>query len=303
MSETTARPPAAQLGIPHQTPPLAEGRAEAEQLTGTPATWELKKNRGSTTVWEVTGPTGHWALKIGRSADAAVVARETQVLRHIATVSPTSYGARSKSGRTPDSAWQLTPWLTGPSTWEAFRSVRDGTMDRSQALAAAVDLAAAVGALHQTGWVHGDVQPHHAIHAQGGVRLIGCSWAWHPNLPPSYASHSGLLHLMSPELIHRVESEERPIAPTQPDETYALAAGLWWAATNAWPLDYTHLGIDPATFTAKGLRGVLVRRWPPLGRISTWPQLDEVLRSVLTARPSERPTALNLAQWLRSLPS
>ncbi|MFF2926613.1 MULTISPECIES: hypothetical protein [Bacillati] len=303
MSETTAHPAAAQFGIPRQTTAPAEGRAEAEQLAGTPAGWELKKDRGSTTVWKVTGPVGQWALKIGRSEDAAVVAREAEVLRRIATVPTTSYGARSKSGRTSDSAWQLTPWLEGPSTWEAFRPVRDGGTDRAQALAAAVDLAAAVGALHQSGWVHGDVQPHHSIHARGGVRLIGCSWAWHLKLPPSYASHSGLLHLMSPELMQRVESGQRPIAPSQPDETYALAAGLWWAATNSWPLDYTHLGIDPATFTAKGLREVLVRRWPPLGRISAWPQLEEVLRAVLTARPSERPSALHLAQWLRSLPS
>ncbi|MGA5643337.1 hypothetical protein ACPCTN_31925 [Streptomyces cinereoruber] len=303
MSETTARPAAAQLGIPRQTTAPSEGRAQAEQLAGTPTDWELKKDRGSTTVWRVTGPTGQWALKIGRDEDAAVVAREAEVLRRIATVPPTSYGTHSKSGRASGSAWLLTPWLAGPSTWDAFRAVRDGSLDRSQALAAAVDLATAVGALHQSGWVHGDVQPHHAIHAPGGVRLVGCSWAWHMSLPPSYASHGGLLYLMPPELIRRVEDEQRLIAPSQRDETYTLAASLWWAATNSWPLDYSQLGIDPARFTGKGLREVLVRRWPPLGRIAAWPQLEEVLRAVLTARPNERPSALHLAQWLRSLPS
>ncbi|MEV8105170.1 hypothetical protein [Streptomyces sp. NPDC088135] len=47
----------------------------------------------------------------------------------------------------------------------------------------------------------------------------------------------------------------------------------------------------------------LVRRWPPLGRIAAWPELDEALRPVFTTRPHERPSASQLAQWLRSLPS
>ncbi|MFF1737213.1 hypothetical protein [Streptomyces sp. NPDC058247] len=301
---TTVHPATVLPGIPPQANAPSEGRNEVEQLAGAPATWTLKTDRGDTTVWQVTGPVGQWALKIGRGEGAAVVGREAEVLSSISTTVPTtSYGARAKSGRTPTSAWLITPWLDGPSTWEVLRAVRDGRPDRQDALAAAVDLAAAVGSMHQNGWVHGDVQPHHAIHMRGGVRLIGCSWSWNMQLSPSYAFHGGLLHLMSPELMARVESGQRPLGPSQQDETYALAAGLWWAATNSWPLNYAQLGIDPGKFTAKALREVLMRRWPPLGRISQWPQLEEVLRPVLTTGPRERPPALQLAQWLRALPA
>jgi hypothetical protein len=310
MSETTTSHPAPVLpGIPPQpTNAPLEGRAEAEHLVGTPTRWELKKHGGATSVWQVTGPVGQWALKIGRDEDAAVVGREAEALAHIsATVPTTSYGARAKSGRTSDCAWLLTPWLDGPTTWQAFQCVRDRKRDRSSAHAAAIDLASAVATLHQSGWVHGDVQPHHSIHTRGGVRLIGCSWAWNMQLDtplaPSYSFHGGLLHLMSPELMARVNAGQYPLGPSQPDETYALAASLWWAATNSWPLDYAQLGIDPATFTQTTLLGVLARHWPPLGDIPTWPQLEEVLRPVLTTRADKRPSALELAQRLRTMPA
>ncbi|GHH54824.1 hypothetical protein [Streptomyces candidus] len=298
----TIHPASVLTTIPPQTNAPSEGRAEIEQLAGSPTTWELKTDRGGTTVWRVTGPIGQWALKIGRGEGAAVVGREAEVLGRLhSTVPSASYGARAKSNRASTSAWLLTPWLDGTSTWEVFRAVRDGKTERDEALAAAVDLATAIGSLHQSGWVHGDIQPHHSIHTPSGVRLIGCSWAWNMELAPSYAFHGGLLHLMPPELMARVESGERPVGPSQPDETYALAAGLWWAASNSWPLDYAQIGIDPGKFTAKALRQVLLRRWAPLGHIPEWPQLEEVLRPVLATRPHERPSALQLAQWLRSV--
>lgn len=304
---TTDQVPSALLGNPRPAPAVtpAEGRTEAEKLAGTPATWELKTDRGSTTLWRVTGPMGQWALKVGHGEGTVVVAREAEVLIRIgATVPTTSYGARAKSGGTSTSAWLLTPWLEGPSSWDALRPVRDGKLDQRQAaLAAAADLAAAVGALHHAGWVHGDIQPHHSIHMPGGVRLIGCSWAWHTGIAPSYAFHGGLLHLMSPELMTRAAAGHGPLGPTQADEVYGLAASLWWAATGSWPLDYAQLGIDPGKFTASALRQVLVRRWPPLGHIPAWPQLEEALRAVLTVRPGGRPSALHLAQWLRALPA
>ncbi|MET9365790.1 hypothetical protein ABZX93_33445 [Streptomyces sp. NPDC006632] len=279
-----------------------QSKAEAEGLAGSPAEWELKADGYSTAVWRVSGPCGQWALKVGQGAGAAVVAREASVLQHShAAVPAMSYGGRAKWERTERAAWLITPWLDGPSTWTSFGDVRDGKLDRGPALAAAADLCVAVGALHQAGWVHGDVQPHHTLHMPSGVRLIDCSWAWSRQLSPSYAYEGGLLHLMSPELMARAESSQRPVVTAQPDEVYALAAGLWWAATNRWPRDYAQVGIDPARFTAIEMRRLLLRRRVPLGRIPHWPELEEVLRQTLTTDPSQRASALQLGQWLRSL--
>ncbi|MFD4315883.1 hypothetical protein [Streptomyces sp. NPDC058548] len=68
---------------------------------------------------------------------------------------------------------------------------------------AAIDLRLAVAYLHQRGWVHGDLQPDHAIHTKTGVQLIDCTWAASPD----------------------------------------LAATLWYAATGTWPHDYRAAGI------------------------------------------------------------
>jgi hypothetical protein len=286
--------------LPQAAPP--EGREAVEGLAGASAAWELRTNRGGAQVWRVTGPAGRWALKIGREGAAAVVAREATVLERIEPqVSATSYGAHAESGRTDEAAWLITPWFDGPSTWERFRSVRDGNADNGQALAAAIDLCTAVGSMHQAGWVHGDVQPHHSLHMPQGARLIDCSWAWSMRLPPSYASEGGLVHLTSRDLMARAASSQRPVATSQPDEVYAVAASLWWAATNSWPLDYAKVGIDPDRFTATELRGVLVRNPVPFGRIERWPRLEEVLRAVLTVDVPQRPSALQLAQWLRGI--
>ncbi|WP_405824435.1 hypothetical protein OG705_29715 [Streptomyces sp. NBC_00838] len=230
------------------------------------------------------------------------MARESGVLQRIfPTVPMASSGSHARWGRSVSTAWLLTPWLEGPSTWEVFKDVRDNKGNYQTPLQAAVDLCTAVGQVHQAGWVHGDLQPHHAIHTPGGVRLIDCSWSWHMTMPPSYGYEGGIVHFISPELMQRIESGERPVATSQPDEVYALAAGLWWAASNTWALDYRAVGIDPATFPAIELRRLRLRHRIPLTTMTHWPELGEVLGQALTTHPAQRPTALQLAQQLRSI--
>ncbi|WP_432158036.1 phosphotransferase [Streptomyces sp. bgisy153] len=279
------------------------GRAEVEALAGSPAHWEQVTNRRGAAVWRVTGPRGAWALKVGTGEGGATVARETTVLQQTHAVVPgLSYGGRAKAGRGPGSAWLITPWLDGPSTWSRFEGVRQRHDENwAPALAAAVDMCHAVAALHAAGWVHGDLQPHHTVHTSSAVRLIDCTWVSGPSLAPSHAYLGGLLHLMSPELMHRIEAGARPVTTEPPDEVYALAAGLWWAATGTWPRDYAAAGVDPARFTAAVLRGLLLRNRVPYGHISHWPQLEEVLRNVLEPPGSRRPTAEQVGQWLRQI--
>ncbi|MEU7046574.1 lipopolysaccharide kinase InaA family protein [Streptomyces varsoviensis] len=283
-------------------PPLI-GRADAEALAGEPAHWEQVTDRRGAAVWQVSGPRGLWALKVGTGEGAATVARETAVLQQTHSLVPgLSYGGRAKAGRGTGSAWLITPWLEGASTWTRFESVRQQhDEDRSSALAAAVDVCQAVGALHAAGWVHGDLQPHHTVHTSGAVRFIDCTWASGPVLAPSHTFLGGLMHLMSPELMHRIEAGERPVVTEPSDEVYALAAGLWWAATGTWHRDYAAAGVDPARFTAAVLRGLLLRNRLPHGHITHWPQLEEVLQYALMRPPAARPSAEQMGQWLRQI--
>ncbi|MFF8809839.1 lipopolysaccharide kinase InaA family protein [Streptomyces omiyaensis] len=279
------------------------GRADAEALAGEPARWEQVTDRRGAAVWQVSGPRGLWALKVGTGEGAATVARETAVLQQTHSLVPgLSYGGRAKAGRGTGSAWLITPWLEGTSTWARFESVRQQhDEDRSSALAAAVDVCQAVGALHAAGWVHGDLQPHHTVHTSGAVRFIDCTWASGPVLAPSHTFLGGLLHLMSPELMHRIEAGVRPVVTEPSDEVYALAAGLWWAATGTWHRNYATAGVDPARFTAAVLRRLLLRNRIPCGTIPYWPALERVLLPVLEAPACARPSAEQLAHWMASL--
>ncbi|MEU0770621.1 hypothetical protein [Streptomyces albogriseolus] len=282
---------------------LEECRLQVEQQCGSGAVWEPVTDRFGCMVWRVSGPRGVCAVKVGREDGAAVVARESVVMERLGGLVPaTSYGKRAQWGRATTTAWLVTPWLDGPSTWEVFRPVRDGRREaRVHALRAAADVCAAVGALHQAGWVHGDVQPHHVIHTRSGACLVDCSWAWHMTMPPSYGFGGGLVHLMSPELMVRAEKGLRPLVTTQPDEVYSLAAGLWWAASNRWPVDYRAVGIDPATLTPIVLRRMRLERRVPFGEMCDWPELGEALKQVIEVREDRRPSALQLGQWLMSL--
>lgn len=285
-----------------------EAREAAERFAGSPAQWRLVVDRGGAAVWQVTGPGVYVAVKAGHGLAAAVVAREREALACMqsAIVPATVYGKAVQYGYAGDTAWLVRPWLDGPTTWEVFKPVRDGrptAADRKQALTAAVDLCMAVGSMHQHGWVHGDLQPHHSVHVNDGrtVRLVDCAWAWSRDLPPSSAYSGGLVHLLSPDLAAKADSPTRQVITSKPDEVYALAASLWWATTGQWPLNYLAAAIDPAALTATVLRRVIAARQLKVNTTSIWPAFTGLLREVLTANTAQRPTAHQLAQSLRTL--
>ncbi|MFD7409896.1 hypothetical protein ACFV7R_46670 [Streptomyces sp. NPDC059866] len=273
----------------------AEGRAAAEELCGEGPKLKLISDRRGSAVWQVTGPRRSAALKVGAGPEGTVItARETAVLTAV-----DCRGALLAHGRMEGEAWMLTPWYEGPSTWEALRSVRDGEGNRRQALQTAVEWCEAVARLHAIDWVHCDLQPHHAIHTPDGVQLIDCSWAWHPHkLPPSHLFRGGPPHLLAPEMALTIHGGQRPVAPTRAAEVYTLAAGLWWAITGAWPLDYNAIGINPARLTPAVLRQIIGTRPIPLRGPRVWPEVQEILSGVLTAPAPSRPTAAELAALL-----
>ncbi|MEU0722868.1 hypothetical protein [Streptomyces sp. NPDC006140] len=277
---------------------------ELEELAGSPTQWAYVAGWNGIEMWKVSGPHGEWALKVGRNDGAVEVAREAAVWGRIAgMVSATSYGKRAQHGRGVGSAWLATPWLRGTSLWDIFYPVRERRGNHAEALASAIEACMAVASIHQAQWVHGDLQPHHIILTPGGTRLIDWSWGWSAgsDLPASNTYNGCFVHLAGNELIARAQSGQRPVLTSPPDETWTLAASIWWAATNQWPRDYRSLGIDPAAFTRIELSKVILRHRPPLGHIDHWPQLEKALRTVLEPPAEARPGALDLAQYLRGI--
>ncbi|MFF9897744.1 hypothetical protein [Streptomyces longispororuber] len=275
----------------------AEARAAAEALCGGgPVRLTLISDRRGSAVWKATAANRAVAIKAGTGEGAAITAREAD-----ATAALWGPARRLAHGRGTDTAWFIAPWYEGPSTWTALRSVRDGVAEPATARTPMVELCDAVARLHAADWVHADLQPDHALHIEHGVQLLDCSWSWKPgSFEPSPLFCGGFVHLLPPELASSVEAGHRPVAPSRPDEAYTLAAGLWWALTGVWPLDYAAAGIAPEKLNASEVRRVIAHRRLRLSEVTVWPQAQRELRAVLVAPPEKRLSAMELGRRLRA---
>lgn len=280
------RTPEAPTACPQEAVEAAESACGPVRLA------PVTDRRGSA-LWMATGPRGSVAVKAGTATGADITAREAAVLARTGS-------DLLASGRDQDTAWLVTPWRDGPSTWDVFEPVRDGTEDPAAAIAAA-HLCRTVADLHNSGWVHSDLQPDHAVHTPHGVWLLDWSWAWHDDFPQSPLFRGGLPHLLAPELAASISVGIQPVQPGPATEVYTLAGTLWRCATGLWPLDYPAADIDPDQLRAPQLRALIANRKIPLGTPTGWPALLDVLRPALERPRSERPTAADLAAQLTFL--
>ncbi|MDX2643449.1 hypothetical protein PV341_07650 [Streptomyces sp. PA03-1a] len=249
-------------------------------------------DRRACAVWKATGPLRTAAVKYGAGVEGTVI-----VLRETTAVAGILGGSAVRAhGRSPGGAWMLTDWHEGPSTRQLLAGVRDGTADLAAARDAMVAVCEAVAALHAAGWVHGDIQPDHMVHTPAGVRFLDCSWAWHPlTLGPSNLFRGGLPHLLAPELAWKVHRGHRPVVVTSTDEVYTLAASLWWAIADEWPLSYEEADVDPRALDAAGLRHAIAARGIPVRPATAWPAAQHVLSHVMSQPDYRRPSAADLA--------
>ncbi|MFJ3787947.1 hypothetical protein [Kitasatospora sp. NPDC090091] len=269
-------------------------RVQAERITGPFSDIIPVTDRRGSAVWKAVARHGVYAIKAGYGVGEEITAREAAVLDQLP-------GYTVASGRFAEGVWYITPWLQGPSTWELFAPTRNGSICNEQVLAGAVELCHAVAELHAAGWVHGDLQPSHAVHTDHGVKLIDLSWAWHPGFDQHSAFMGGITHLVAPELAASIEAGVRPVRPTEATDVYALAGTLWTCITGRWPLDYAKAGLDPQESAPGVLRTAVGTGRIPLDPHEVWPAVQHVLRSVLLSPPEMRPTATDLALRLESI--
>ncbi|MFG3101890.1 hypothetical protein ACGFZL_15430 [Streptomyces sp. NPDC048182] len=268
----------------------SEATAFVESHCGRPVVWEIVSSRRGSTVWRGTGPAASVALKAGRDEGALITSREITVAEHMPGHSPLI-----ASGSTRTTSWLINPWHDGPSTWDVFHTVRTTHQGTEEARNAAVDLCHAVADLHRQGWVHGDLQPDHAIHTETGVQLIDCTWAASPCLTPSRTFQGGLPHLLAPGLAAEIEAGHRPVKVTPAAETYTLAAALWRAATGRWPFDYSAAANDEGPITGPRARQLIAAGQLPPTLAPQWPALLSILRTAMAAPPETCPSAHDLA--------
>ncbi|MFI1521625.1 protein kinase domain-containing protein [Kitasatospora cineracea] len=272
----------------------AEALKAAEALCGPVALTEISDRRGSA-VWKASGPAGAASIKLGTGEAAEVTAREASVLDRLP-------GYEVAVGRIDGGVWYVTRWEEGPSTWHQFRSVRAGRdATRSEALASAVQAAQAVADLHGLGWIHGDLQPAHAIHTPNGVRLIDFAWARQLGETPWTSFRGTMVHLTAPELAAEITAGGQPVLTTFRSDVYALAAALWTCVTGDWPLDYEAAGIDRQSIGPAALLEAIGERTVPLAGTEVWPELQQVLKPVLLGDAKDRPLATELADQLTAL--
>jgi serine/threonine protein kinase len=275
------------------TSEACEALKVAEAICGPLELSEISNRRGSA-VWKATGPRGSVSIKLGTGEAAEVTAREASVLDQMP-------GYTVTVGRFAGGVWYVTPWLTGPSTWKVFRPLRKGNGGQDAALAAAVGLCRAVGALHAEGWVHGDLQPEHGIHGEDGTaRLLDFAWARKVGETPWTTFDGTLIHLTAPELAARIITGPQPVNTTQPADVYALAGTLWMCATGNWPLDYEAAGLGHRA-SVEEKRKAIASRVVPMSAAMPWPALQACLRYVLLAEPDDRPTAAELAKLIEAV--
>ncbi|WUS98102.1 hypothetical protein OHA46_16105 [Streptomyces sp. NBC_00708] len=272
-----------------------EALAAAEALCGPVSLTGIAERRG-TAVWRAAGSLSGAAVKAGFGTEGAeITAREAATLDALPDYTVVA-------GRSGADAWYVTPWLDGPSTWELFRPVRDGSGSRDALLAGAVALCRAVADFHAAGWVHGDLQPAHGIHTASGVRLIDFAWSWREGTDPWREFDGGITHLIAPELAAWITTGPQPVKPPPAADVYALAGVLWTCTTGRWPLDYEAVGITVKDTSPAELRKAITAGIP-LTEARPWPRFQHVLAAVLTSRAADRPTAHELADRLAEVAS
>ncbi|WP_242440608.1 protein kinase [Streptomyces sp. CB02923] len=184
-----------------------------------------------------------YAVKVGRPVPPSddhpghdwtgiAPAREAVILQHLQ--SSAVYGTWEYG------TWNAQPWHAGTDLHELWKPQRNGEtgipLDLRSALACATKLAA----LHDSGWVHGDIQPaHFIIGPDGAAAIIDLALAQGGLLPHEleFPYPGCLVHYESPE-ISRSILDSRTAVPTTASDVYGFGASLFISITGWRHVEY-----------------------------------------------------------------
>jgi serine/threonine protein kinase/tetratricopeptide (TPR) repeat protein len=194
------------------------------------------------------------------------------------------------AGQDEESPWLLLQYLPGPDL--RSRLEQQGALPEPQVRAVATRLCGALGALHEAGYLHGDLKPENVrLDADGLAVLIDLGFALPLERGASGQRVTGSMAYLSPE-------ELRGAAASARSEVYALGVLLYELATGRHPF-----ASAARLARGKGLVHDLTTAAfePPSLSVPTLsPFLDRVLEWMLRREPEARPDLSQLTSlWRR----
>ncbi|MFI9569637.1 protein kinase [Streptomyces rishiriensis] len=255
----------------------------------------LVVNRRGSTVWEVFGPRGHYAVKVGYPIEATAdwpaqpwtalaPAREGAVLHRLG-FDEIAYGEWEHG------TWNFQPWHEGPDLYRLWEPCREPDPVIAPHTGVALGCVEALAELHGRGWAHGDVQPAHFIIGVERTHLIDLALAHGGHVPQGYdfPFRGCLVHYEAPEIARSVLATGEA-EPTQAADVYALGASLLISATGWRAVEYP----DDAPRAVQREAVANGRRRP----VKAPGDLGDLIDAMLSHAPEDRPTIYEVGKAL-----
>ncbi|CCK25732.1 hypothetical protein BN159_1353 [Streptomyces davaonensis JCM 4913] len=263
-----------------------------------PTTQRLVLKRRGSMVWDVEGPRGRYAVKVGYSIEATAdwpaqpwtalaPAREGAVLQRLG-IEEIAYGEWEHG------TWNFQPWHEGPDLYRLWASCREQGSSNTPDASVALECAEALAELHAKGWAHGDVQPAHFIIGLERTHLIDLALARGGHVPEGYdfPFRGCLVHYEAPEIARSVLATGEA-EPTPEADVYALGASLLISATGWRAVEYP----DDAPRPVQRKAVADGRRRP----VKVPGELGKVIDDMLSHAPEDRPTVYEVGKALGCL--
>ncbi|GCB48231.1 protein kinase [Streptomyces sp. NL15-2K] len=260
-----------------------------------PTAQRLVLNRRGSMVWEVEGPRGRHAVKVGYPIEATAdwpaqpwtalaPAREGAVLYHLGL-------ADFAYGEWEDGTWNFQPWHEGPDLYRLCEPCRRPDSSIAPHTSVALGCVEALAELHAKGWAHGDVQPAHFIIGSERTHLIDLALARGGHVPEGYdfPFRGCLVHYEAPEIARSV-LDTGEAKPTPEADIYALGASLLISATGWRTMEYP----DDAPRSVQREAVADGRRRP----VKAPGELGELIDAMLSHAPGDRPTIYEVGKAL-----
>jgi serine/threonine protein kinase len=260
-----------------------------------PTSQRLVINRRGSMVWEVDGPRGHYAVKLGHPIEATAdwpaqswtalaPAREGAVLHRLGS-DQIAYGEWDHG------TWNFQPWYEGPDLYAIWEPCRRPDSSITPHTSVALGCVEALAELHSKGWAHGDVQPAHFIIGLERTHLIDLALARGREVPKGYdfPFRGCLVHYEAPEIALSVLATGEA-EPTQEADIYALGASLLISATGWRAVEYP----DDAPRAEQREAVANGRRRP----VRVPGELGELIDAMLSHAPADRPTIYEVGKAL-----
>jgi serine/threonine protein kinase len=199
----------------------------------------LVSDRRGAAVLRLTDGTRRYALKLVERQEPltqefyeplALLRREARLLAALDDLAGGQYIAHDQ---TETAGWLLANWLEGRHAMAVCRALRQqhSIPELQRQLCALFSaILRTVSALHERGYVHGDLQPSHLLQrSDSSVALLDLALTHGPADPLDY--YGGMLHFLAPETARALLTQSGPVPLAPSAEVYAVAAVLFFLYT------------------------------------------------------------------------